>query len=175
MGGFGRETTKRAAGYGMRIIGLDPVHHLTGVQDVSQIRAPSADNLRWLLETADAVVVGCPLTDETYHMIGAEQLLTMKRTAYLVCVSRGGIIDEPPLARALHEGIIAGAGLDVCETEPPPEDSPLWDAPNLILTPHRAGASQHRPRKTFEFFRDNLRRYLAGETPANVVDKRKGY
>ena len=88
MGGFGREITKRAAGYGMRIIGLDPVHHLTGVLDVSEVRAPSADNLRWLLENADAVVVGCPLTEETYHMIGAQQLSTMKRTAYLVCVSR---------------------------------------------------------------------------------------
>ncbi|MFQ5582694.1 MAG: NAD(P)-dependent oxidoreductase [Mariprofundaceae bacterium] len=65
--------------------------------------------------------------------------------------------------------------LDVCETEPLPADSPLWDAPHLILTPHRAGASQHRPRKTFEFFRDNLERYLRGQPVVNVVDKRKGY
>ena len=70
---------------------------------------------------------------------------------------------------------LAGAGLDVVEAEPLGADSPLWDAPNLILTPHRAGASQHRPRKTFEFFRDNLGRYLRGEPLVNVVDKRRGF
>lgn len=72
-------------------------------------------------------------------------------------------------------GQIAGAGLDVVEKEPLASDSPLWDAPNLILTPHRAGASQHRPRKIFEFFMQNLNRYLSGERPVNIVDKRKGY
>ena len=108
-------------------------------------------------------------------MIGAAQLAAMKRTAYLICVSRGGIIEEDALADALGDGRIAGAGLDVVEGEPLAAQSPLWDAPNLILTPHRAGASQHRPRKTFEFFRDNLGRYLRGEPLVNVVDKRRGF
>jgi phosphoglycerate dehydrogenase-like enzyme len=77
--------------------------------------------------------------------------------------------------QALKAGRIAGAGIDVCEEEPLPADSPLWEAPNLILTPHQAGASQHRPRKTFEFFRDNLQRYLTGQPLVNVVNKKKGF
>ena len=108
-------------------------------------------------------------------MLGTPELAAMKETAYLVCVSRGGIIEEGALADALHNGGIAGAALDVVEAEPLAADSPLWDAPNLILTPHRAGASQHRPRKTFEFFRDNLGRYLRDEPLVNVVDKRRGF
>jgi phosphoglycerate dehydrogenase-like enzyme len=99
----------------------------------------------------------------------------MKKTAYLINVTRGGIIDEPALIEALKNGRIAGAGLDVCEKEPLPADDPLWSAPNLIITPHRAGASQHRPRKIFEFYLQNLERYLKGESPLNVIDKRRGY
>jgi phosphoglycerate dehydrogenase-like enzyme len=120
-------------------------------------------------------MMGCPLTVETYHLIGTEELALMKPTAYLINVTRGGIIDESALVDALKAGQIAGAGLDVCEEEPLAQDSPLWDTPNLILTPHRAGSSQHRPRKIYEFFLDNLRRYLDGETPRNIIDKRCGF
>ena len=174
LGGFGRETARRAAGYDMTVLALDPVVQ-PPVPGVAEVLPPSAANLTELLSRADAVVVACPLTAETRHLIGAAELAAMKKSAYLVCVSRGGIIDEEALARALTKGDLAGAGLDVCEVEPPPQDSPLWEAPNLILTPHRAGASQHRDRVTFEFFAANLERYLGGEVPLNVVDKRRGY
>ena len=174
LGGFGVETLRRAAGYDMRVLALDPVR-LDPPVGVQEVRTPTTANLHWLLSAADAVVVACPLTPETHHMIGASELASMKSSAYLVCVSRGGIIDEGALADALHGGGIAGAALDVVEAEPLGTESPLWDAPNLILTPHRAGASQHRPRKTFEFFRDNLLRYLRGEALVNVVNKRRGY
>ena len=93
-------------------------------------------------------MMACPLTKETHHLIGSEELALMKESAYLINVTRGGIIDEDALCQALHEGQIAGAGIDVTEIEPLPAESPLWDAPNIILTPHRAGASQHRPRKS---------------------------
>lgn len=174
LGGFGIETLQRAAGYNMRVLALDPVR-LQAPEGVEEVRAPSETNLRWLLSSSDAVVVACPLTEQTRHMLGADELAAMKETAYLVCVSRGGIIEEGALANALHSGSIAGAALDVVEAEPLTADNPLWDAPNLILTPHRAGASQHRPRKTFEFFRDNLGRYLRDEPLVNVVDKRRGF
>ena len=174
LGGFGLETLQRAAGYDMRVLALDPVRQEPPV-GVEEVRSPTSTNLHWLLAAADAVIVGCPLTADTRHMIGADELAAMKETAYLICVSRGGIIVEDALADALGSGGIAGAGLDVVEAEPLGADSPLWDAPNLILTPHRAGASQHRPRKTFEFFRDNLGRYLRGEPLVNVVDKRRGF
>ncbi len=174
LGGFGRETAKRARGYDMRVLGLDPVRQAP-MPDIAEIRPPDTENLNWLLSSSDAVVIGCPRTPQTYHLIGADQLAQMRKTAYLICVSRGGIIDESALASALHNGELAGAGLDVCEEEPLPTDHPLWDAPNLILTPHRAGASQHRPRKIHEFFCDNLRRYLSGEQPLNIVDKARGF
>jgi phosphoglycerate dehydrogenase-like enzyme len=96
-------------------------------------------------------------------------------SAYLINVTRGGIIDEDAICVALRAGQIAGAGIDVTEVEPLAPESPLWDAPNIILTPHRAGASQHRPRKVFEFFLAQLERYLKGEPVLNIVDKRKGY
>lgn len=174
LGGFGLESLQRAAGYEMRVLALDPVR-LEPPAGVEEVRVPSPDNLAWLLADSDAVIVACPLTDQTRHMIGRKELSMMKKTGYLVCVSRGGIIDEDALAEALRNGDLAGAALDVVEQEPLSSASPLWDTPNLILTPHRAGASQHRPRKTFEFFRDNLERYLRGEAVLNVVDKRRGF
>lgn len=119
-------------------------------------------------------MIACPKVPETYHLIGEEELAIMKKTAYLVNVTRGSIIDEQTLIVAL-KGSIAGAGLDVAEVEPVPPDNPLWDTPNLIITPLRAGASQHRPQKTFEFFCDNLRCYLKGEKLENVVDKNLGF
>ena len=174
LGGFGLETLKRAQGYDMTVLALDPVR-TEKPEGVAELKKPTRDNLHDLLRRSDAVVLACPRTEETYHLIGAEELAQMKNSAYLINVTRGGIIDELALVEALNTGQIAGAGLDVTEEEPLPADSPLWDAPNLVLTPHRAGASQHRPRKVFEFFCENLERYLKGEPLRNIVDKRKGY
>ena len=174
LGGFGVETAKRALGYDMTVIALDPVC-VDAPPGVTEVRSPSPENLHWLLERSEAVVIACPKTPQTYHLIGDAEFAAMKETAYLISVSRGGIIDEPALARALQAGDIAGAGLDVCEVEPLPSESPLWEAPNLVITPHRAGASQHRPRKVFEFFYANLERYLRQEPLVNVVDKSLGY
>ena len=174
MGGFGMEMAKRAQGYDMQVIAIDPVR-TEKPSYVHELRPTSTESLHDLLRRADVVMMACPLTKETYHLISTEELAMMKPSAYLINVTRGGIIDEPALVEALKAGQIAGAGLDVTEKEPLAKDSPLWDAPNLILTPHRAGASQHRPRKIFEFFMQNLNRYISGERPINIVDKRKGY
>jgi len=174
MGGFGMEIAKRAQGYSMTVIAVDAVR-TEKPSYVDELRPATAENLRDLLRRSDIVMTACPLTKETYHLIGAAELALMKPSAYLINVTRGGIIDEPALVAALQGGQIAGAGLDVVEKEPLAADSPLWDAPNLILTPHRAGASQHRPRKLYEFFLANLERYLNGEQPLNVIDKRRGF
>ena len=107
--------------------------------------------------------------------IDARAFALLKPTAYLISVTRGGVVDEAALIGALQERQIAGAGLDVFEREPLPEDSPLWTLDNVILTPHAAGRSQNRPRPTIELFCDNLRRYLAGEPLRNVVDKQLGF
>jgi phosphoglycerate dehydrogenase-like enzyme len=174
MGGFGMEIAKRAQGYEMQVIAVDPVR-TERPSYVHELRPMNPDNLQDLLRRSDIVMMACPLTKETHHLISTAELETMKPSAYLVNVTRGGIIDEPALVEALHAGKIAGAALDVVEKEPLAADSSLWDAPNLILTPHRAGASQHRPRKIFEFFMQNLERYLQGERPVNIVDKRRGF
>ena len=174
LGGFGLEMAQRAQGYRMKILAIDPVR--TDKPDhVSELEPTSRETLHSLLRRADVVMMACPLTAETYHLIGSEELALMKPTAYLINVTRGGIVDEPALVTALRQGQIAGAGLDVVEKEPLATESPLWDAPNLLLTPHRAGASQHRPRMIFEFFLENLERYLTGAEPRALIDKQKGY
>jgi phosphoglycerate dehydrogenase-like enzyme len=174
IGGFGVEISKRAQGYEMEVIAIDPVR-TAKPPFVAELKPATRENLHDLLRRSDVVMTACPLTAETYHLIGAEELSLMKPSAFLINVTRGGIIDEPALIEALTQGKIAGAGLDVVEQEPLPPDNPLWDAPNLILTPHRAGASQHRPRKVHEFFLQNLERYLQGERPLNIIDKQRGF
>ena len=174
LGGFGIEMAKRAAGYDMPIIAIDPVRR-DRPPGVCELKDNTRENLHSLLGRADVVMMACPLTEETYHLIGREELALMKQSAYLINVTRGGIIDEDALCAALHQGQIAGAGIDVTEIEPLPAESPLWDAPNIILTPHRAGSSQHRPRKIYEFFCAQLARYLKGEPVLNIIDKKKGY
>jgi len=99
----------------------------------------------------------------------------MKPTAHLINIGRGGLIDEQALIAALREGQIAGAGLDVFEMEPLPADSPLWDMPNVLITPHTAGSSPRSHARLMDLFCENLRRHVAGKPLLNVVDKAAGY
>jgi phosphoglycerate dehydrogenase-like enzyme len=99
----------------------------------------------------------------------------MKSTAYLIAISRGGIVDEDALAQALNTGQIAGAGVDVTTIEPLPPDSPLWEAKNIIITPHLAGASAPKEQRCVQLLYDNLVRFMNGGELMNVVDKRAGY
>ena len=173
-GGFGVEMAKRALGYDMSVLAIDAVR--TEKPDVvSELKPATKENLHSLLQRSDAVMVATPRTPQTYRMIGREELAQMKSSAYLVNVARGGIIDEDALAQSLKTGRLAGAGLDVCEVEPLPADSPLWEAPNFILTPHVAGWAASRPQKMLEFFCTNLERYLKGETPLHVADPKRGF
>ena len=173
MGGFGQEIVKRGAGYDLRVLALDPVQE--AAPGVAEIRKPTRENLHAFLQAADTVMVACPLTRETYHWISDDEFGLMQSHAYLINVSRGGIIDEDALAKALHGGLIAGAGLDVQEVEPLPQTSPLWDAPNFLMTAHQAGFSADRHRNVVRFFAENLQRYATGQPLANICDKTKGY
>jgi len=173
-GGFGVEMAKRALGYDMSVLAIDAVR--TDKPDmVSELKPATNENLRSLLQRSDVVMVATPITPQTYRMIGREELAQMKPSAYLINVARGGIIDEDALAQSLKTGKLAGAGLDVCEVEPLPAASPLWEAPNFILTPHVAGWAASRPQKMLEFFCTNLERYLKGETPLHVADPKRGF
>ncbi len=131
--------------------------------------------LRSMLKECDFVVITVPLTAETRGMLGAEQLAAMRPGAFLVDVSRGGVVDHEALASALKKGFLAGAGLDVFPEEPLPADSPLWAEPNVIISPHVAGLSPHYTDRAFFLFKENLRRYLAGEELLNQIDLDRGY
>lgn len=131
--------------------------------------------LRSMFKECDFVVVCVPLTRHTTDLIGAEQLKAMKPTAFLVDVSRGGVVDTEAVNDALREGWIGGAALDVFGEEPLPEDHPLWEAPNLIITPHVAGFSPEYNQRANQMFLENLKRYLEDEPLLNRVDLSRGY
>lgn len=172
VGAIGGRTAQLAAALEMRVIG---VRRHAGEPPPAVERMVGPDRLLEVLPLADFVVLTIPLTSETRHMIGERELRAMKRSAYIFNIGRGGTIDEPALIRALREGWIAGAGLDVFEKEPLPADSPLWQMDNVIITAHYAGATPHYNERALALFLDNLRRYVAGEPLRNVVDKSLGY
>jgi phosphoglycerate dehydrogenase-like enzyme len=171
-GAIGRSVAQRARGFDMEVIAVDP-HPEPGAPFVHETW--DMERLPDLLAQSDVVVVSAPLTNESYHLLDAVALANLKPTAYLIVVSRGGIVEENALAAALQAGKLAGAGLDVTEIEPLPADSPLWDAPNIVITPHTAGDSSEKERRCVEIFKENLHRYAHGEALLNVVDKQRGY
>ena len=172
IGAIGACTAEVAAALGMRVLGIRR-NPLVCTSHVEATFGP--DQLLELLPQADFVVLAMPHTQETHGMIGERELRAMKETAYLINIGRGGTVQEDILIRALQEGWIAGAGLDVFETEPLPDDSPLWDMENVIITCHYAGANPHYHERAMAIFLDNLRRYRDSEPMRNVVDKRLGY
>jgi len=172
LGGIGSEVARRAKAFDMRVMATRRRPERPS-KDVDEVRG--AEALPWLLGESDYVALCPALIPETRHLIGAEQLRLMKPTAYLMNVGRGGLVDEGALVEALQAGEIAGAGLDVFEEEPLPADSPLWEMPNVMITPHRAGDSRRSHERFMALFCENLRRYVAGEALLNVVDKTAGY
>lgn len=171
-GALGRGIAQRAAGFELNLLAVD-ARAVEGHPFIDEVWPPS--RLPEMLELADVIVVATPLTAETRNLLDAEALARMKPDSYLIVVSRGGIVDEAALEAALRGGKLAGAALDVTETEPLPADSPLWDVPNLILTPHTAGASAPKERRVVEIFRENIVRYVAGDPLLNVVDPVTGF
>jgi len=171
-GALGRGIAQRATAFEMKLLAVD-AQAVSGQPFLDDVWPVS--RLDDLLEQSDVVVVAAPLTPETHQLIGAEQLARMKDDAYLIVVSRGGIVVEDALLAALKSGKLAGAGIDVVEEEPMAADNPFWNAPRLILTPHLAGASAPKERRVVEIFRDNLLRYQNGEPLLNEVDKSRGY
>ena len=172
MGQIGRAVAQRAHAFEMTIVAVD-AHDVSRPDYISQFWL--LDGLPELMKQADIVVVAVPITPETRGMLGPEQLRLMESSAFLLVLSRGGIIDEPTLIEMLNEGALAGAGLDVAATEPLPADDPLWDAPNIFITPHCSPRSVQTRNMVIGIMRDNLRRYLAGEALHNLVDKKLGY
>ena len=171
-GGTGRAMARRAAAFGMTVNALDRDPVPTS-PEVDTVWGP--DRFDDLLETSDVVSICCPLTPETRGRFDASAFARMRPTAYLVNVTRGEVMVEDDLADALESGQIAGAGLDVAPREPLPADSRLWNLPNVVMTPHTAGASQFRAARNLDRFVDNLARFRAGESLEGVIDKALGY
>lgn len=128
-----------------------------------------------LLPHSDFVVLTIPETRETHHLFSKKAFDQMKPGSYLINIGRGGTVDESALVEALQSGKLAGAALDVFETEPLPAQSPLWKMPNVILTAHYSGLTPQYAGRALAIFVDNLRRYTHHEPLRNVVDKRLGY
>ena len=170
LGAIGERIALVGHALGMRVLGM---RRTLANPPAGVIAVYPPERLPTVLPECDFVVLAPPLTRETRGMIGERELRAMKPTAFLVNVGRGKLIDEAALIRGLQEGWIAGAGLDVFESEPLPQDSPLWDMPNVIMTAHYAGASPRYYERAMPIFLDNLRRYRDGEALRNLVDKRE--
>jgi phosphoglycerate dehydrogenase-like enzyme len=172
LGGIGTEVASRAHGLGMKVVATRNSGR-TGPDYVSYVGLPS--ELMTLAKDADVVVNTAPLTKETTGIFDAKFFAALKPTAYFVNVARGGSVVTADLQKALEEGRIAGAGLDVVEPEPLPADHPLWKAPNLIITPHISSRADVQGEGRWLLARENLRRYVAGGKMLSEVDLKKEY
>ncbi|HEX2221851.1 MAG TPA: D-2-hydroxyacid dehydrogenase [Candidatus Limnocylindria bacterium] len=172
-GSIGREVARLLAPFEARVLATR--RHPERGSAEPNVEVLGADRLDDLLRAADVIVVAAPLTDATAGLIGARELQDMREDAWLINVARGRLVDEFALRRALEAGWIGGAVLDVFNDEPLPPDSPLYETPNLIATPHTSWASDRVIDRSIDLFIENLRRYRAGEPLRNVVDLDAGY
>jgi phosphoglycerate dehydrogenase-like enzyme len=169
LGAIGSEVARRAKAFGMRVVAVDP-RRINRPPEVEWLRPPG--ELPALLTESDYVVIAAPHTPATARMFGRDQFRQMKPMAYLINVGRGAIVDLAALTDALRAGAIAGAALDVFEVEPLPADHPLWECPNVIVTPHVAGYSPRIAERHLGVLVENVGRFVAGRPLLNVADKR---
>lgn len=172
LGKIGGAIATRAVAFGMEVIGVDlhPGERPAGVADVWGL-----DRLDEALARADVLDVAAPATPRTAGLIDARRIGLLAAGAIVIAISRGGIVDEAAIADALRDGRLAGAGLDVFAEEPLPADSPLWDVPNLLISPHCSGTSRQTRERVWAITSENVRRFVAGEPLLNVCDKRAGF
>lgn len=171
-GSIGAEICKRAAAFGMNVIAVDP-DITTPPDGVSDMRG--TNELSWLLSESDFVVIAAPHTPETEGLFGEEVIASIKPGGYLINIGRGVIIKLDALNDALNTGHLAGAALDVFETEPLPPDHPLWQQENVILTPHVAACSIRVPERHLATLLENIRRFEADEPLLNITNKARWY
>jgi phosphoglycerate dehydrogenase-like enzyme len=171
LGNVGRRVARVAKPFGMRIIGI----RRSGNGDAVADRVYTPDQLETVLRESDYLVLSVPLISETETLLGASQLATLKPSAVLINIARGAVIDEAALVEALRSGRLAGAALDVASHEPLEADSPLWDMPNVLITPHSMSTAFDENERLVDLFCENLRRYLDGQPLRNEFNKSRGY
>jgi len=170
LGSIGAEVASMAAALKMHVIGVRE-HPERGTAGAHEIVGYGA--LDSVIARGDFVVLAAPLTERTRHVIDGRRLQLFKPSAFLINVSRGALVDEAALVKALRERRIAGAALDVFEQEPLSRWSPLWKMPQVLITPHTAFLTENVWQRHYEVFAANLKRYLAGEPLEGVVDKKR--
>lgn len=184
-GSIGRECARQLHALGMRIVALDPA----GRRDEGYNVWPGTGDpegklpehwfapaqLKEMLPLCDVLVVAVPLTPHTAGLIGSAELALLRKGARIIIISRGGIVNESALAAALRDGHIAGAAVDCFVQEPPPSDHVFYDTPNLIMSPHLAGAYEGFWPAMINLFTENLRRFHLGRPLLNQANKRLGY
>jgi glyoxylate/hydroxypyruvate reductase len=172
LGSIGREVAQKANAFGMRVIGTrrDPAKAVEAVD----LLFPVSELAKHLPE-ADYLVLSTPHTPETEGLIGAREIALMKRGAVIINLARGVVIDEGAMVEALSSGHLGGAALDVFHVEPLPASSPLWEMPNVIISPHSASTTDKENFKLVDLFCDNLRRFRAGDPLSNVLDPARLY
>lgn len=170
-GSIGSEIARKAKAFDMRVIGLKK--HAEALKNFDEVW--DMEMLEKALALADYTVLTVPMTDETYHLIGQREFKLMKQNNILINMSRGDIVDEAALIDALNEGRIAGAGLDVFHNEPLPQESPLWDMENVIITPHNAGDSPYLVNRAMALFAENLILFRQGKPMKNIVNLERKY
>jgi phosphoglycerate dehydrogenase-like enzyme len=166
MGHIGKEIGRLARALGLTVIGVRRSPLQPG-DPVDEMQTP--EKLPEILPRADWLILACPLTEETRGLVDADLLARLPKTARLMNVGRGEVVDEPALIEALQSGSLAGAYLDVFAKEPLPPESPLWDMPNVLVTPHNSIAAGGNEQRVYEVFADNLRRWKKGEPLVNEV------
>lgn len=171
VGVIGRRAAELGAAFGMRVLGMrrsgEPAPHVD--------RMYTPEQKAELLPQCDVLMLTIPLTPRTRCFLGPDEFALLKPGALLFNIGRGKTIDTDALLDALHSGRLAGAGLDVTDPEPLPPDHPLWDAPNVLITPHNSGSHPGYDVNAGDYFLANLRRYLAGEPLEGVINKAEGY
>ena len=172
VGSIGAEIAERARAFGMHVLGVDPVR--LAIPEVLPEIWP-VRQLPDLLSSSDFVVIAAPHTPETEKLFSTEQFQQMRNSAYLINIGRGALVDLSALTNALHEKQIAGAALDVFETEPLPAEHPLWEMENVIITPHVAAASPRVAERHTETLLENIRRFVRGEELMNIANKEQWF
>lgn len=160
LGGIGTQIARRAEAFGMRVQAIDPQGAIVKPAFVFSLEKPAV--LMDRIAQADVVVLACPLTKETKGMYGASQFAAMKKSAYFINIARGGLVDQNAMMAALKKNAIAGAGLDVTDPEPLPDNHALWTMPNVAISPHIGGQSDEARDRQWRLYRENVRRFVAG-------------
>ncbi len=171
LGYSGVDLAQKAKAFHMEVLGVR--RNVQPTPYVDEVYAPG--DLHRILPRVDFLVVTAPYTPETHGLLGAAEFRAMKPSAYYINFSRGGIADDEALLAALENGWIAGAGIDAHGEEPLPAESPFWNAPNTIITPHNGATTPQTRQRGVDIFVANLERFVAGEPLTNVVDKEAGY